>query len=75
MGIALATSAFIATASAQPQQTYPNRPIRLIVPFGAGAGTDIGALAAGYVSVTPLQLDLTAHDLMPDLEGWKLQLD
>jgi len=41
----------------------------------ADAGTDIGALAAGYVSVTPLQLDLTAHDRMADLEGWKLQLD
>lgn len=42
MGMALATSAFIATASAQPQQTYPNRPIRLVVPMAAGAGTDIG---------------------------------
>jgi 5'-nucleotidase len=31
------------------------------VPTGIpNAGTDIGALAAGYVSVTPLQLDLTA---------------
>jgi len=42
MGMALATSACIASASAQPQQTYPNRPIRLVVPMAAGAGTDIG---------------------------------
>lgn len=33
-------------------------------------GTDIGALAEGYVSITPLQLDLTAHLLIPTLEKW-----
>jgi tripartite-type tricarboxylate transporter receptor subunit TctC len=43
MGMALATSAFIATASAQPQQAYPTRPIRLVLPYAAGGGTDIGA--------------------------------
>lgn len=40
---AMISLAFIASASAQSQQPYPHRPIRLIVPFGAGAGTDIGA--------------------------------
>jgi 5'-nucleotidase len=33
-------------------------------------GTDIGALADGYVSITPLQLDLTAPKLIRDVEGW-----
>lgn len=33
-------------------------------------GTDFGALKAGYVSVTPLQLDLTARETMDDLEKW-----
>lgn len=33
-------------------------------------GTDIGALAAGYVSVTPLHLDLTAHHVLPSLNQW-----
>ena len=33
-------------------------------------GTDWGALAKGYVSVTPLQLDLTAHNLVTDLRSW-----
>jgi 5'-nucleotidase len=33
-------------------------------------GTDFGALAAGKVSVTPLQLDLTAHSAMEALAGW-----
>ncbi len=35
-------------------------------------GTDIGALAANKVSVTPLQLDLTAHHVMDDLRAWQL---
>jgi 5'-nucleotidase len=34
-------------------------------------GTDIGALAEGYVSVTPIQLDLTAYRLLPDLNAWE----
>ncbi len=33
-------------------------------------GTDIGALAAGYVSITPIQLDLTAHQWMAQLKTW-----
>jgi 5'-nucleotidase len=30
-------------------------------------GTDIGALAEGFISITPLQLDLTAYQALPDL--------
>ena len=33
-------------------------------------GTDVGALASGHVSVTPLQMDLTAYHVMPGLEEW-----
>ncbi len=33
-------------------------------------GTDIWALAHNYVSITPLQLDLTAYDLMNRLREW-----
>jgi len=32
-------------------------------------GTDIGALARGVVSVTPLQMDMTAHDAFAGLKG------
>jgi 5'-nucleotidase len=34
-------------------------------------GTDFGALADGFVSVTPIQLDLTAYRLLPDLNAWE----
>lgn len=33
-------------------------------------GTDIGALAAGFASVTPLQLDLTAYALLSEMRDW-----
>ena len=33
-------------------------------------GSDIGALAGGFVSITPIQLDLTAHHLLPEIRGW-----
>jgi 5'-nucleotidase len=34
-------------------------------------GTDFGALSAGYVSITPLQLDLTNYTAMDVLKKWK----
>jgi 5'-nucleotidase len=34
-------------------------------------GTDFGALQAGYVSITPLQLDLTAREAMDTLKNWR----
>jgi 5'-nucleotidase len=34
-------------------------------------GTDFGALKAGYVSITPLQLDLTARAALDILKKWK----
>ncbi len=34
-------------------------------------GTDIGALKEGYVSVTPLHLDLTAYQVMGTLRAWE----
>lgn len=33
-------------------------------------GTDVGALAEGFVSVTPMQLDLTAFRALTDLNTW-----
>ena len=34
-------------------------------------GTDIGALVQGYVSITPLQMDMTAYRAMDMLRSWK----
>jgi len=34
-------------------------------------GTDYGAIKAGYVSITPLQLDLTALQALEELKKWK----
>ncbi|GAB4426159.1 MAG: 5'/3'-nucleotidase SurE [Anaerolineales bacterium] len=34
-------------------------------------GTDFGALQAGYVSITPLKLDLTAREAMDALQKWE----
>jgi 5'-nucleotidase len=33
-------------------------------------GTDIWAVAHGYISITPIHLDMTAHDLIPALQEW-----
>jgi len=36
-------------------------------------GSDFGALKAGYVSITPLQLDLTAYSVIARMKNWKWQ--
>ena len=37
-------------------------------------GTDLWAVANNYVSVTPVQLDLTAHKLIGPIKGWDLKV-
>ena len=34
-------------------------------------GTDYGALKDGFVSITPIQLDLTAHHILSNLKEWQ----
>jgi 5'-nucleotidase len=34
-------------------------------------GTDIWAVANGYVSITPVHLDMTAYDLISHLQSWR----
>ncbi|WP_159655578.1 5'/3'-nucleotidase SurE [Vibrio atypicus] len=36
----------------------------------AGEGTDFYAVDQGYVSVTPLQVDLTAHESLRSMDNW-----
>jgi len=50
------------------------RPVYWIGPAGpeedAGPGTDFHAIAEGWVSVTPLQIDLTRHAALPSIARW-----
>ncbi len=50
------------------------RPVYWVGPAGpeqdAGPGTDFEAIAQGFVSVTPLQIDLTRHSALPNLQRW-----
>ncbi len=52
------------------------RPIYWVGPAGpeqdAGPGTDFHAVRAGYVAITPLQVDLTRHGALPTLTQWLL---
>ena len=55
------------------------RPVYWIGPAGAqqedGPGTDFETVAAGYVSVTPMQVDLTRHAALPALGSWLDELN
>ena len=55
------------------------RPVYWIGPAGAqkdeGPGTDFDTVAEGYVSVTPLQVDLTRHAALPALGTWLDAID
>jgi len=39
----------------------------------AGPGTDFHAVAAGRVSITPLQVDLSQHQQLPLVAHWLTQ--
>jgi len=58
-----------------PQLDPKGRPVYWLGPAGppgddAGPGTDFRAIADGYVSITPLQMDLTAYGMMEELADW-----
>ena len=50
------------------------RPVYWVGPAGpeqdAGKGTDFFAVRSGYVSVTPIQVDLTRHRALAPLADW-----
>jgi 5'-nucleotidase len=54
------------------------RPIYWVGPAGAeqdaGPGTDFHALREGYISITPLQVDLTRYEALDPLGGWLEQV-
>lgn len=42
------------------------------ITWSEGEGTDHSAIAAGFISVTPLQIDLTSHRLLETVRNWDL---
>ncbi|MGA7539264.1 MAG: 5'/3'-nucleotidase SurE [Steroidobacteraceae bacterium] len=62
-----------------PAHDPRGRPVYWVGPAGpqqdAGPGTDFEAIAQGFVSVTPLQIDLTRHSALPALQHWLEGLD
>jgi len=56
------------------QRDPRGRPVYWVGPAGAeadaGPGTDFHAVREGYVSVTPLQVDLTRHTSLGDVGDW-----
>lgn len=57
-----------------PMADPRGRPVYWVGPAGggqdAGPGTDFHAVAHGYVSVTPLQIDLTRHTALAGVGEW-----
>jgi 5'-nucleotidase len=55
------------------------QPVYWVGPAGpqqeAGPGTDFHAIAEGFVSVTPLQIDLTRHAALQSVAGWLAGLE
>jgi 5'-nucleotidase len=62
-----------------PARDPRGRPVYWVGPAGAqqdgGPGTDFEAIAHGYVSVTPLQIDLTRHSALSPLQHWLEGMD
>ena len=50
------------------------RPVYWVGPVGpeqdAGPGTDFHAVRSGYVSITPLDVDLTRYDAINGIASW-----
>jgi 5'-nucleotidase len=67
------------SAAVMKAQDPRGRPVYWVGPAGAeqdaSPGTDFDTIAQGFVSVTPLQVDLTRHAALPELTAWLGGLD
>ena len=67
------------SAAVMRAQDPRGRTVYWVGPAGAeqdaGPGTDFDTVAQGFVSVTPLQVDLTRHGALPELATWLGGLD
>ncbi len=57
-----------------PREGSARPPVYWVGPAGghqdAAEGTDFHAIQEGFVSVTPLQIDLTRHSALPTVQSW-----
>jgi 5'-nucleotidase len=57
-----------------PQQDPRGRPMWWIGPAGpeqdAGPGTDFHAVRTGFISITPIHVDLTRYQALEKVAGW-----
>jgi 5'-nucleotidase len=56
------------------EQDPRGRPVYWVGPVGpeqdSGPGTDFHAVRSGYVSITPLDVDLTRYDAIDGIASW-----
>jgi tripartite-type tricarboxylate transporter receptor subunit TctC len=62
-------AATLIAASASAQGTWPAKPIKLVVPFTAGSGTDIIARTVGDAMSKGLGQPVLPYDTVKDLTG------
>ena len=56
-----------------PQQQTYYWPSGTFVRLDEGEGTDLDAIDAGYVSLTPIHYDLTAYEFLREVEAWTFE--
>ena len=54
-----------------PTKDEPNFP-EFLGQHPTPPGTDLHAVGEGYVSITPVMMDLTSHDLIEHIASWRL---
>lgn len=67
----LQTGAYELIDESGNRQTYQRERIRVA---STDASTDTYAFQQGYITLTPLKFDWTAHELIDEVENWDLQL-
>jgi tripartite-type tricarboxylate transporter receptor subunit TctC len=65
-GVAALSAASLCLSRAAFAQGFPNKPIKIVVPFAAGSATDL----TGRMEISPLGLDEFAAYVKSETEWW-----